>query len=247
MLLDLYSTETIMDTELGRKVLSWYARFDIFAGLMSGYETSLGREWLVANEVYYRHQTQRHPGDINHQIGTAVATHRLMAMDMAVIFAKRSRAEITLVEFKLENERMSKRISDWKRHLNSLHQAAATSVQSFEVKGPSTSIIVPHMPGGFYKEGLSTLNLMLIDGLAIDIMHRYRFALLLKQPLPSELGKMALDLCGLVEAVDCWLEAPSGVALSVQAALALATLFLPKNDRYKTWSRQKLARIEGMG
>lgn len=44
MLLELYSPDTIMDDELQRKILSWYSRFDLTAGLISGYETVLGRD-----------------------------------------------------------------------------------------------------------------------------------------------------------------------------------------------------------
>lgn len=43
MLLELYSPETIMEDELQRKILSWYSRFGLTAGLISGYETVLGR------------------------------------------------------------------------------------------------------------------------------------------------------------------------------------------------------------
>lgn len=50
MLLELYSSHSIMATEVRRKILAWYSRFDVMGGLMSGYQTVLSRERFVASE-----------------------------------------------------------------------------------------------------------------------------------------------------------------------------------------------------
>lgn len=250
MLLELYSADSIMESEVQRKILSWYSRFDIFAGLMSGYETMLAREWFCANENHYRHQNQKYPNDIDYKIEAAIASHRLIAMDMAVLFAKLPRGAITLESFIIENKEISTRISNWKQHLDILLAHTRSLVETLVVdrKPYPGAVIDPYMPGGIYdKDGLWTLNFMLMDWYAMDVMHRYQSALMLQQPPPPELEVLALRLCGMFEAIESWTEGPPGVELSTQAALGIATLFLPKDDGHTMWSRRKLAKIEGLG
>lgn len=249
ILLELYSADSIMNSEVQRKILSWYSRFDLFAGLMSGYETMLAREWFCANEDYYRHQSQGYPNDINYKIETAIASHRLIAMDMALLFAKLPRGAMTLEEFVTEHEKLSTRFSTWKHHLDMLLNCTRALVETFEVerKPSSEDVIDPYMPGGFFKNGFWTLNIMLMDWYATDVMYRYQSALMLQRLPPPELEDIAIEVCRMFEAIEYWPEGPPGIVLSAQAALGIATLFLPKNDRHTMWCRRKLAKIEGLG
>jgi hypothetical protein len=60
---------------------------------------------------------------------------------------------------------------------------AGNYVKSFEK--------IDFIPEDFYKERLETLNLLLMAGFAIDMMHTYQGALLLQGPSPPELGRLA--------------------------------------------------------
>lgn len=249
MLLELYSPDTIMEDELQRKILSWYSRFDLTAGLISGYETVLGRDWFCAREEYYRQQSEGHPHDINYKIETAIARHCLNAMDMALLLARLSREALGVEEFKTENEELSMRISTWEQQLNILFDEVRCQVKTFDIKRRSDSkdVVDPHMPGGIFLEGLCSLNLLLMDWYGLDLMHKYQTALILQQSQPPKLSLIAWELCRMFEAIDCWPEAPPGVVLSTQASLSMAMLFLPKDRRNIMWCRRKLARIESLG
>lgn len=216
---------------------------------MSGYETMLAREWFCANEDYYRHQSQRYPDDINYQIETAIASKRLLAMDMALLFAKLPRGAISVEEFVTENDKLSMRFSTWKQHLNMLLSNTRASVETFEVerKPNLEDVIDPYMPGGIFKNGFWTLNIMLMDWHATNVMYRYQSALMLKRHPPPELEGIAIEVCRMFEAIEYWPEGPEGIMLSAQASLGIATLFLPKDDRHTLWCRRKLAKIEGLG
>lgn len=216
---------------------------------MSGNETMLGREWFLPCENFYRQQSQKHPEDMDYKIETANVGQLLITIDMTLLFAKLSRQTITIDDFKIENEKLAKRITAWKQHLDILRTDSISLAEACEVKRKSESedIIIPHMPGGFHKAGFSTLNFMLMDWHAIDLVHRYQGALLLRQQLPPELRNMALEICKMFEAVDCWSQNLAGALLSSQALLGIATMFLPKDDRHVMWCRLKLAKIEGMG
>lgn len=249
MLLELYSPDTIMEDELQRKTLSWYSRFDLTAGLISGYETVLGRDWFCAREEYYRHQSEDHPDDIDYQIETTIARHCLNAMDMALLFARLSREALGVEEFKIENGELSMRISAWEQDLYILFDEVRCQVETFEIKRRpgSKDVVDPHMPGGIFSGGLCSLNLLLMDWYGLDLMHRYQTALILQQSQPPKLQLIAWELCRMFEAIDCWPEAPPGVVLSTQASLSMAALFLPRNRQNIMWCRRKLARIESLG
>ena len=239
-----------MDSELSRKILSWYARFDLFAGFMSGYETVLGREWFAANEQYYAEQEAQHPDSIFCRIEAAVAKHRILAMDMALLFAKLSRGAISMPDFGKENEMLAARISGWKKSLEPLLSDDRYLVESFE-GAPARAqddIVDPYRPGGLRQGPLWALNFLMVDGLSTTIMHTYQTALIMqRKDTPDGLEKMALETCRLFEAVEYWPGSPSGSILSAQAGLGIAVIFLPQDERHIMWCRRKLAKIEAQG
>ena len=248
MLLELYTPEIIAQNEIRRQILSWYSRFDIFAGIMSGNETMLGREWFLSCGNFYREQSQKYPENMDYKIEMAISDHRLITIDMTLLFATFSQKLVTIDNFKIKNERLAERILSWKRQLDMLRTETKSSLDTIEAeRNKLENIIDPHMPGGFHETDLLTLNFMLMDGYAIDLVHRYQGAQLLQQQVPPELRNMALEICRMVEAVDRWSEKLPGALLASQALLGLATMFLPKDDGHVMWCRLKLARIEGMG
>ena len=248
MLLELYSSQSIMETELRRKILAWYSRFDLMSGLMSGNETVLGREWFVVTEQYYRQQSLSYPMSIDYKIEAAIAKHRLTATDLALLFAQLARGIVTMEDFLRESDKFSENIRNWKQNLDPVFQDRSYLVYDFEGKQRDVDDIVdPYKPGGIYKGALFAFNFMLIDWLAMSLMHRHRLALLLKQPQAPELQEMALEICRLFETIEFWSESPPGSALRAQAGLGLAILFLPKDERHIMWCRRKLAKIESMG
>ena len=249
MLSELYSATTIMEKEVHRKILSWYARFDLFAGLMSGYETVLGREWFCANEKYFAEQSVRHPDDINYSFEAVIASHRLMAMDMALLFAKFARGNISIQDFTEENDVIASRIMDGKRSLNPWLSDSRHLVQSFEgaPERDTDDIVDPYLPGRMHEGPLWTVNFLFMDWMATDIMHKYQTASMLQQLPPPELTGFALELCRMFEAIEYWPNSLPGSLLAAQATLGIACLFLPKDERHTMWCRRKLAVIESMG
>ncbi|KAI9878327.1 MAG: hypothetical protein M1830_001226 [Pleopsidium flavum] len=249
MLVELYSPNTIMVSEVRRKILNWYARFDLFAGLMSGYETVLAREWFYACQQYHRQQLQLHPDNIDYKIERAIADHRLTALDMSTLFAKMSRGAITIEEFMKQNKAISERITAWRHTLDPGLTDPNYAVNSFagaRERDPD-DIVDPYRPGGLYQGPLWTVNFLLIDWCAVSLMHRHQTAFILQRQPPDELGALALEQLRLFEAIEFWPGSPSGAVLAVQASLAMASLFLPKDERHIMWCRKKLATIESMG
>ncbi|KAL8935439.1 MAG: hypothetical protein Q9216_005421 [Gyalolechia sp. 2 TL-2023] len=249
MLTELHTVESIMETEVRRKILAWYSRFDLFLGFMSGYKTVLGREWFAATEQYYVAQAEQRPGDINPQIEAAVASHRVLAMDMALLFAKLPSGAISFPEFSRENVLLAQRIRDWKQSLEPLLSDDRYLVTSFEnaSQREKDDIVDPYRPGGLFQGPLSQLNFLMMDWLGTNILHTYQTALIMKQAVPAGLVDSALEVCRLFETVEYWPESAPGSVLSAQAGLGIAALFLPKDERHTMWIRRKLAVIESNG
>ena len=237
-----------METEVRRKILAWYSRFDVMGGLMSGYQTVLGREWFAASEDYYRQQSLSYPNSIDYKIEATLARHRLLAVDLALFFAQLPRGAITIEDFVREGENFAERIRTWKDGLDPIFRDPSYQVESFEGKQRDPEDIVdPYLPGGLYRGALFTLNFMLIDWHAINLMHGYKMALMLKRPLPPELSEIALDICRVFEAIEYWPNSPPGSMLKAQGSLALAMLVLPKDEKHTMWCRRKLAKVESLG
>ena len=237
-----------MKTEVRRKILAWYSRFDVMGGLMSGYQTVLGREWFVATEDYYRQQSLSYPNSIDYKIEATIAKHRLLAVDLALLFAQLPRGDISTEIFERESDKFAGQIKTWKENLDPIFRDPNYLVQSFEGKEQALDDIVdPYLPGGLYKGALFTFNFMLIDWHAINLMHGYKTASMLKRPLPRELSSIALDICRLFEAIEYWPDSPPGSMLKAQGSLGLAILVLPKDEKHIMWCRRKLAKVESLG
>ena len=246
--MELYSSHSIMETELRRKILAWYSRFDVMGGLMSGYQTVLGREWFAVSEDYYHQQSLSYPNSIDYKIEATIAKHRLLAVDLALLFAQLPRGAITVEHFERESDKFAEQIRTWKESLDPVFKDPSYLVESFGGRERAPEDIVdPYLPGGLYKGALFTFNFMLIDWHAINLMHGYKTASMLKRPLPSELSKLALDICRLFEAIEFWPDSPPGAILKAQGGLGLALLVLPKDDKHIMWCRRKLAKVECLG
>ena len=238
-----------MRSEMRRRTLEWYSRFDLFAGFMSGYELVLSRDWFSASDDYYRQQLSLAPGSPDLHVESAMARHRLLAMDMAMLFAKLPRGEITMQDFMQENLLITRRIGTWMDDLKPFLANKEYLVNSFENARPREpdDIVDPYVPGGLYQGHLWPVNFMLLDWTAIEMMHKYQTASVLQQQPPPELEYLALEICRLFETIEYWPHSPPGAVVAAQAVIGIATLYLPKDGRHTMWCRRKLATVEGLG
>src|SRR6186713_2524290 len=84
----LYTPHSIMQTELLRKVLLWYTRFDLFVGFQSGGESVLGRDWYVAAHDYYAQKAREDPDNLTLKYEERFSYSRLVAKDSSDLFAR---------------------------------------------------------------------------------------------------------------------------------------------------------------
>jgi hypothetical protein len=253
MVHEIFTPTSMMETDLGRRIFSWIARMDIMVGLMAGNKTRLDRSWFEANAAWYGSQVDPDPEsdvDIENTLAYFVAANRLIGMDMAALFARFAKRELSVEEFHRENTEISGRVDSMKRQIE-LFNDDYYRVQEFPVekKRPLTpdDIVNPYVPGGLFKEELWPLNFMWIDWYSIEQLQRYQTAVMLQQPVPPEVEQISLEQCRIYEAMERWPDAPNGAILGAHAPLGLATVFLKKDARHIMWARRKFAAVERQG
>ena len=248
MLKELYTVETIMQTELSRQTLSWYSRFDLMVGLISGGEAVAPREWYAHCEEFYEAQIDPDELDLDNNFYAFNACNRLIALDLAALFSKLARGQISPQEFSVENDKLGQRHKRLQERIQELNDGYYT-VEDFPDKKPLTpaDIVDPYVPGGLFRDALFPLNFSWVDWYGLDMMRRYQTAIILRQEIPSDLVSSALELCRIYEAMERWPQSPKAGVLGSIAGLGLAIVFLPKDQRHTMWCRTKLAEIERQG
>ena len=247
ILTELFTPETIMETEIQRVVIGWYTRFDIIAGLLSGSEMVLGREWFQACHQHYVERIKLDPNDLGCRIEEKQAETRLLALDMALLIAKRTKGSITLEDFMQEDGLLSRRIAAWYNEMDPLLRDPAHEIKLEGQREPK-DVVNPFEPGLIYQGPLWSMNFVLIDWYGVDLMHRYQTALALKQsPASCELEAIAMKSCMMIEAMQRWPGSPKGTMVESQASLVINSLFFPKDLDHNMWIRRKLAAVECQG
>jgi hypothetical protein len=123
---------------------------------MAGHELVLGRDWFCVNDEYYRQQLSQASQNIDLQIRSAMARHRLTAVDMAILFARMSRGEITVEDFMRNNALITQRFESWMNDLKPLLNDPRYLVTSFKGarQQDPEGIMNPYMPDGLYQRDL---------------------------------------------------------------------------------------------
>ena len=249
MLRQVYTPETIVHTETRMMMMQWYARFDLFVGLMAGNEVVLGYEWYYSYADHFSKQSQMEPANLELRITAMIGQQLFMAVQMAHLYSKLLKGKITTLEFMEENERLGETIRSAKIQVESFKSFSEHLIMSYDgsPKADSDDIVDPYEPGILFREPLWSVNRLMLDIESSNIMHKFQTALILQQPPSPELTSLAFKQCQKFEAIEYWPGSPSGAALSASSSLGLLVLFLPRDDKHISWCRRKLATIEKLG
>ena len=249
ILTDLFTPETITQDETRRKIISWYIRFDLFAGIMSGGETNLGREWFCACKEHYCRQTRDRPDDLGARFEAYFSTTRLFATDIALLFAAKTKNAISDEQFDSGSHDLLAQSSEFKNEFETAFTDKSNYVQTFP-NAPERSendITDYRDPDFLYQGELFTMNYVLIDFWAIDLMFKHQLTIVQRQQPSAELTQIALKKCKMFEAIEHADQGPPGAVLGCQASLGIASMFLPKDEKHTDWCRRKFALIERGG
>lgn len=248
MIHDLFTPQTIMESEARRQIFSWCARLDVIVGLMAANKTTLGRDWYLAYDAWFDQAAAIDPFNAQIRIGAVNATNRLAGYDMAGLLSGLPRGTISMEDFMSQYQQIGERIDRLRLRIQDLNDGSYT-VHDFPNKTPlgPDDIVNPYVPGGLFSGPLFALNYTWIDWFAIKLMYRYQLSTILQETPPAELAGLAFEQCRIFESIAKWPESPPGATLGAHASLGIASVFLQKDERHTMWCRKRLAMLEGLG
>ncbi|KAK4237299.1 adhesion and hyphal regulator 1 [Achaetomium macrosporum] len=244
-----FTAQSIMQTPLGRVALMWYARFDLFIGIMGSFGTSLSREWYLAPVEYYEARAAAEPHNVGWKIEACSARLRLNSMEMCLLFAKGAKREVTEEEYSAEHRKLSAIWDNWKESWDPALTDAAFLVAEFpgnQALDPD-DIVNPFAPGVLFRPPLFASTLMKCEYHSIALMHASQSAGKLTEEDRARLMEHAYAVCQICETVELWPNSPAGSLILLHSCLAIAALYLPQDARHHMWVRRKLALLETMG
>ncbi|EAQ88078.1 hypothetical protein CHGG_04697 [Chaetomium globosum CBS 148.51] len=245
----LFTPQTVMQTPVGRVALMWYARFDIFIGIMGSFGTSLSQDWFAASMKYYNSRVVAEPQNLTWKIEVSSARVRLISQEMSELFAKGAKQEFTDEEYAAEHRRLSASWEEWKTTFDATLNDPAYLVTDFpaDQTPDAEDIVNPFAPGVLFRPPLFASTLMACEYHSTSLMHASQSATALTDEDQAKLMEHAYAICRIAETVELWPHSPPGSLLVLQSCLGIAALYLRRDPKHHMWIRRKFALLETMG
>ncbi|USW54699.1 Putative zn(2)-C6 fungal-type DNA-binding domain, fungal transcription factor [Septoria linicola] len=249
ILTDLFTPQTILQDETRRKIITWYIRFDLFAGMMSGAATTLDREWFAASAEFYKRQTKDKPKELGARFEYYFASTRLLATDIAKLFADRAKDAIDDKAFGVGIDTLSQELAEFGQIIGTAFTDPSCFVSSFANTLPpgEEDLFGFRDPKFLYSGELATMNFVLLDHWAVELMFKYQLGAVLGQSPSPELTQIAMKKSKMFDAIQHGREGGPTAILGCQASLGIMSLFLPKDQQHTRWCQRKFASIEQLG
>lgn len=247
MLTQLYTTETITQSDSLLKIILWYIRFDLFLGLQSGMEASLGREWYQAVHTHLQQKVLENPDNLSLKYDERFAHSRLIAKDSSDLFAQIGKGTISTAEFMERLPRLGERVHALEHDVDAMLLDPKYKIQSLPGSPDPGSIVNAYEPGVLWGGDHWVTNYLYLEMWGIICMYNVSSSMALRRPFEPKMAQIALRTAQMFEAIRKCPEAPPGAIIEAQASLAIAILFLPKDPKTVQWCRQTLAQVESLG
>lgn len=250
----LYTPQTMQETPTLRIILIWYYRFDITVGFLSGNGVILERDWIAASHESSVKRKEQNPSSLTLKIEEYLNYHRLLAADLAILFAKRTKAKKGLIsqseqEFWTECNILAQRIKQFEDSWDPALKSSGKDEVKFSkwLPRPQDDIVDPTKQRPFFTGTLYPMNFAIMDMCALKVMFKYKLAQLEGKPPPPECREEAFKAAQMFEAVELCPESRPGAILTMLQTFAITCLFLPKDKRTTTWLRRKFVSMEAKG
>ncbi|KAK7509608.1 uncharacterized protein IWZ02DRAFT_495080 [Phyllosticta citriasiana] len=245
----MYTPQSIMQNETLRRIMSWYARYDLMVGILSGSETVLSREWFLSCAEFYSQQCCDRPHDVGCKFDERLAQCRLLAVDSASLFACKAKGQISEDSFVADCMKLDRQFDDWVEQLDPALQDPSKHLKDFSDRPPlgPDDIVDPFDPDFAYEDDIFPMNIVLQDYWAIALMFKTQVCNIMRQPPPPQAEEMAVNICKMFSILEHHPQSPPGLMIELQSSIGMGILNLPKDDTHITWGRRKLAKIESGG
>ncbi|KAL4903607.1 hypothetical protein BDW74DRAFT_155831 [Aspergillus multicolor] len=244
---ELLSPESACLDKVHRHLFEWYARFDITAGIVSGNELVLGREWYLTVEEYDIKEAAKNPDDIEKHLSLVASISRRFGLELASLYAKLSGGMIEYGDFLIENEQLGQSLDRMKDILS--QYAGQFVVETFPNQQPLTEddLVDPYVPGRLHYGPLWEANIYWIDYYACRAMFKFQFLMTTQQDSMNELLALSYELIRLMETIERWPDKENGYIFAFKNSITVSSMFLPRDDRHFRWARRVFATLEQNG
>ncbi|KAK3323435.1 hypothetical protein B0T19DRAFT_358636 [Cercophora scortea] len=249
ILTQLFTPQSVMQSSASRMMLTWYARFDVFIGIMGSFETSLPREWFTACIDYYDSRAAAEPSSVGWKIEASAARLRFISMEMSLLFGKGARQEVAEEAYVAEHRRLSSALDNWRDSWDPALEDPAYLVTDF----PRThaldpeDIVNPFTPGVLFRPPLFASTMLSCEWHSIALMLESQAIAEASDETRARMMEHAYAICQICETVEFWPLSPGGSLIILHPCLAIAALFVPRDAKHHIWIRKKFALLEGMG
>ncbi|KAK4450076.1 adhesion and hyphal regulator 1 [Podospora aff. communis PSN243] len=247
LLTQLFTPQTIAQTSLGRTIMRWYARFDVFIGIMGSFPTSLSRAWFSTVADFCSGQAAANPSNVTWKIEACDARLRLISMEMALLFGKGASQEVTREEYAVEHDRLTDALNGWKKVWENTLNDPAHLVMDVGTDAMDVDDIVSPGPGLLFRPPLFAATILNCEWHSISLMHASQSASDTSEETRAALVEHANAICRTCATVEGWQQSPPGSLIILHPCLAIAALFVQPDAKHHMWIRKKLALLEGMG
>ncbi|KAK8185695.1 hypothetical protein BC567DRAFT_154567 [Phyllosticta citribraziliensis] len=245
----MYTPQSIMQNETLRRIMSWYARYDLMVGILSGSETVLSRDWFLSCAEFYSQQCRDRPHDVGCKFDERLAQCRLLAVDSASLFARKAKGQVSEDAFVADCMNLDRQFDEWIDQLDPALQDPSKHMRDFSDRPPlgPNDVVDPFDPDFAYEDDLFPMNIVLQDYWAIALMFKTQVCNIMRQPPPPQAGEMAVNICKMFSILEHHPQSPPGMMIELQSSVGMGILNLPKDDTHTTWGRRKFAKIESGG
>ncbi|KAA8636639.1 hypothetical protein SMACR_00876 [Sordaria macrospora] len=249
VLTELYTPQTIMQNPVGRMILTWYTRFDVFTGIMGSSETMLPQEWFTAYVDYYETRAAENPTELSYKIEGCSGRLRMISMEMSLLFGRGARQKVTEEEYTAEHCRLYNALHEWKSSWDPALENPEFLVTDLPMDGTTGTdrVFQPLTPGLLFRPPFFASTILTCEWNSIALMHGSQGATEPSSETMEKLRKHAYVVCEIIEAVETWPLSPAGSLIIMQPCLGIAALFIHQEEAYRFWIRKKFALLERMG
>ena len=235
-------------------ILIWYCRFDITIGFLSGNGVLLEREWTAACHEQSLKRKEQNPTSVPIKIEEHMTHHLLLATDLAILFAKRTKVRKGLIsqseqEFWNECNSLAQRIRHFEDSWDPALKDDGKQETDFSqwLPRPRDDIVDPAQQRPFFTGELFPMNFAIMDMCAMKVIFKYKLAQLKGQQPPTQCREEAFKTAQMFEAIELCPDSRPGALLAMHQAFAMTCIFLPKDERTTMWLRRKYASLEAKG
>lgn len=247
LLTHLFTPQSIIQTSMGRMVLRWYSRFDVFTGIMGSFPTSLPRTWFSTIADYCGAQAAANPSSIDWKIEACDAKLRLISMEMAELFGRGASQEVTQEEYTADHRRLTDELNGWRKVWDTTLNDPTHLVTDLDSGRDETGDMVVPMGGVLLRPPLFAATILDCEWHSISLMHGSQSASDVSEETKAILEEHANAICRICATVEAWPSSPAGSLIILHPCLAIAALFVKPDAKQHMWIRKKLALLESMG